>query len=417
MKLETRDEAPPGASDVTPSRTSQRRLVFLVLAVAAALSALLLLARPRSETAPIEISPPLVRVVAVRPEGLRLDVRAEGTVRPRTASELVAEVAGRVVELSPSLVQGGFFAGGEVLIRLDEREARIAVERAEAIVERRASEAELAQRALERRRALSLRGAVSDADVDGFASRERVARAVLREARADQGRARLDLERSVLRAPYAGRVLKRHVDLGQYVQRGTPTASLYAVDWAEVRLPVPDAALADLGLSLAFEAEGDRDPAAPRVELEARVAGRHASWSGAIVRVEGQIDPRTRMVTLVARVANPYGRVVGNNASPPLAAGLFVTAHIAGREVAGVYRLPPGALRGGDRVLLVDDEERLRFRPVSVLRRDRDAVWIEGGLAPADLVCVSFLDLATDGMRVRYVEVPGPAADAPLRVP
>jgi multidrug efflux pump subunit AcrA (membrane-fusion protein) len=191
------------------------------------------------------------------------------------------------------------------------------------------------------------------------------------------------------------------------VARGTALASLYAVDWAEVRLQVPDEALAHLGIPLDFHVSEADVGAAPPVELSAKVAGRDARWRGSIQRTEGQVDPRSRMVTLVARVADPYGRQTPS--AVPLAAGLFVSARIAGRAVEGVYELPGVALRNGERVWVVDSEERLRFRPVELLRRGHDSVVIATGLRPGERVCVSPLEAVTDGMRVRV----NPSASSP----
>ncbi len=395
---ERQREEPP--RELPRRRAHARWIVPLAVIGAAALAGALLMAtRPAVETRRPEILAPLVRVVVAQPKSLRLDVTAEGTVHPRTESDLVAEVAGRVVALSPSMEEGGFFQADDVLIRLDDRDYRVALEKARAQVERAESESAWADRALERRRALAEEGVASASNLDDFENRARIARAELRDKRADLERARLDLERTALRAPYAGRVLEAHIDVGQFVARGTTLASLYAVDWAEVRLQVPDEALAHLGLPLDFHVlEADAD-AAPAVELSAKVAGRAARWRGSIQRAEGQVDPRSRMVTLVARVADPYGRQTP--ADVPLAAGLFVAARITGREAEGVYELPAVALRNGEQLLVVDSEDRLRFRPVEVLRRGDDTVVIAAGLHPGERVCVSPLEAVTDGMRVR----------------
>ncbi len=381
---------------------SPRRWVFplAVLGGAAVVVVLLLATRPEVVVESPEFLPPLVRVLEVEPQRIRLDVEAEGSAEAAVHSELVAEVWGRVLELGPALVEGGFFREGEELLRLDDREYRVAVEKARAAVERSESEALLAERRLERRRQLVEEGVGSRDDLDDGENQAKVARATLRSARADLARAELDLERTRVRAPYDGRVATREVDRGQFVSRGTPLASIYAIARAEVRLPVPDEDLAHLGIPLDFEAS--EAGAGPVVRLRAKVAGSDASWRGAIHRTEGRIDPRTRMVTLVARVEDPFGRAADNTETPPLAPGLFVRAEIEGREVAEAVRLPGGALRAGDQVLVLEGDV-LRFRSVTVLRRERDSVVIGSGLAAGEVVCVSPLEAATDGMRVRRI--------------
>ncbi len=391
-------------SDHARGRGVKRWLLPLaVLAAAVAVVALMFATRPEVELQSPDFLPPLVRVLEVEPRTIRLNVNGEGSVEAAVHSELVAEVSGRVLELGPALEEGGFFEEGDVLLRLDDRDYRVELEKARASVERSESEATLAELRLGRRRQLVDEGVVSRDELDDGESQARVARAVLRGARAELAQAELDLERTTVRAPYDGRVSAHVVDRGQFVSRGTPLASIYAIGRSEVRLPVPDEDLAHLGLPLDFQARGG--VSGPAVELRAKVAGRNARWQGRIDRTEGRIDPRTRMVTLVAQVEDPFGRAPGASDMPPLTPGLFVHAEIQGREVADAIRLPSGALRADGQVLVLEGGV-LRFRSVTVLRRERDTVVIGSGLAAGDVVCVSTLEAATDGMRVRRAPSP-----------
>lgn len=371
---------------------------LLVIGVAALIATVLLLTRPEQTVIEPEILPPLIRTERVNKAPLRLDVRAEGSAWPQTESSLVAEVAGQVIEVSPSLEAGAFFREGDTLLRLDPRDYRVALDKAQALVARRRSEFALARRQLERRQALADRGIASPAALDDDKNRAEVARASLRDAEADLDQAKLGVERSEVRAPYDGRVLKREVDRGQYVATGTAIATIYATRSTEVRLPISDQKLSELGLALDFQ-QSEEQPG-PSVELRAGIVGQDATWSGRIDRVEGEIDARTRMVHLVAVVDDPFSLERARE-GPPLAPGLFVEATIMGREVEAAIRIPSAALRPGNTVLVVDDEERLRIRPVVVLRREREHVVIASGLETGELLCVSPLEAVTDGMRVR----------------
>ena len=154
-----------------------------------------------------------------------------------------------------------------------------------------------------------------------------------------------------MKAPYTGRIRTKSVDVGQFVSRGAPVARVYAVDYAEVRLPIPDAELAYVDLPLAFRGQAG-DAKGPKVTLRAQFAGREHTWQGRIVRTEAEIDPQSRMVQAVARVADPYGQG-GRPGRPPLAVGMFVEAEIEGRWTSSVV-LPRVALRGGDTVYVID---------------------------------------------------------------
>ncbi len=324
-----------------------------------------------------------------------------GTVAPRTESDLVAEVRGRVVEVSPALVAGGFFEAGDVLLRLDGREHDIAVDRARAAVAQRRSDAQLAEADAKRRRALAERGAASPADLEQVEARALGADAALAEARATLAQARLDRERTVLTAPFAGRVRARGVDVGQFVNPGEKLARLFAIDYAEVRLPVSTDDLAILDVPLA----GGEEAAEVPVRLTARVGGVEREWTARLVRSEAEIDERTRMLHVVARVDDPYARKDGGAA--PLPSGLFVKAEITGQPLEDVTVLPAVALRDGDRLYLLDAEDRIQIRSVEVLRRERDEVLIGAGLSPGERVVVSPMRFATEGMQVRLA--PGEA--------
>jgi len=248
------------------------------------------------------------------------------------------------------------------------------------------------------------RGISSQARLDEARAAHANAEASVGEARVAVRRAELDLERTRIRAPFDGRVREKHVDLGQFVNRGSPLARLYSVDVAEVRLPVRDADLAHLDVPAGFNG-GD---AGPPVTLTAVVAGEPRTWQGRIVRSEGARDPRTRMLNLVAAVDDPYvrhragaGDASAASARAPLPIGMFVEATIEGRRVPGVFEVPRTALRRDDRVFVVDESGTLRLRPVEILRADRERVWLRAGLEPGELVVVSPLDLATEGMAVR----------------
>lgn len=241
---------------------------------------------------------------------------------------------------------------------------------------------------------------MSRTTLDDAENAARVAAASLREAEAALEQARRDLERTELRAPYAGRVREKLVDVGQFVERGTPVARLYAVDYAEIRLPIPDEEMAFLDLPLDYRGAAHQG-AGPTVILRADFAGGRHAWEGRIVRTEGEIDPRSRMIHAVARVDDPYGR--GTPGRPPLHVGLFVEAEILGRELPGAVVLPRAALRGDGRILVVDADDRLRGRQVDVVRVDGEQAIIRSGLAAGERVCVSPLETVTDGTKVRTV--------------
>ena len=374
-----------------------------VVAVAGLLAWWLIVHREEPPVRELQPQPRLVRAHAVELKDVELVVESEGTVRPRRRVELVPEVTGSIVWVSPSWVAGGFFSPGEALLRIDASDYETVVVRAKAevaqaqlAVEREAEEAEVAMREW-----IRLGNDAADAP-DLVLRKPQLAEklAGLAAAEASLRQAELDLARTTLRAPpYRGRILEKSVDLGQYVTRGAPVATAYSIDEAEVMLPIADSELAYVDLPLDVARDGDR-LVGPEVEISADFAGREYTWKGHIVRTAGEIDPRTRRVRAIAEIEDPYasGEEIG---SPPLTVGLFVRASIRGRRLTNVAVLPRHALRDGRTVLVIDDRSTLRSREVTVARADAEHVYITEGLSTGELVCVSMLDVIVEGMPVR----------------
>lgn len=371
----------------------KRIIVFPLLIVVLALLAAagLLATSPQLEPeAPAPIAP-TVRVMIAEPESVQLLVHSQGTVEPRTESELIPEVAGRVAWMSPALVSGGVFEADEVLLRIEDEDYEAAVEQARASFAQAEAEAANARFEYQRRLSLQERNLVSQSDIEAADRRLKVAEAAWDGAASGLARAQRDLERTRIAAPFAGMVRSKSVDVGQFLARGTAVATLYATDAVEVRLPLADEQLAFLNLPLGMPVGFETD-SAPVVTLEAVFAGQALSWEGQVVRTEGEIDPRSRMVHVVARV-EPDAR--------PIPIGLFVEATIAGNRVDGIVTLPRAALRDGNRVLVVDADNRLWFREVLPLRFYGDQVLISGGLEAGERICLSPIQTVVEGMTVQ----------------
>jgi len=360
---------------------------------------------PKLQPADVERIVSAVEVVTVTPRPVRLHVHSQGTVSPRTETALIPEVSGRIQWVSPSLVNGGAFEAGEPLVRLEAADYESALARARAALVRADAELEHARFEFERLSSLADRQLVSRSQLENQQRALRVAEAAQLDARAARDQARRDLERTTLTAPFAGLVRDESVDIGQFVSRGSTIATLYASQALEVRLPIADRQLAFLNLG--DGQFGELPPSQqPAVTLSSRYAGRDLRWSGRIVRTEAQIDVASRMVHVVARVDN-------REQSTPLRVGLFVEADIEGLEVDAVVVLPRSALRTGNQVLVVDDEDRLRLRDVELLRLYQDEAYIRAGLAAGERVCISPLQTAIEGVKVKALPPAAGVAPAP----
>ncbi len=381
-------------------------LPLLVLGAAGWLTWWLIASKPEP---PQRKKPPVVtRVEATRLAPSRYDVILEsrGVVRPRTETTLIPEVSGRIVEIGDNFREGSFFEEGELLLQIDPVNYETAIVIAESNVAqaRTALEEEKArsEQALENWKRLGKTGAPGDLVLRKPQLAEMEAR--LAAAGAELERARRDLERTRIRAPYAGRILEQRVDLGQFVSTGTELARLYAIDHVEVRLPLTNRQLAFVNLPELYRgnvAESADTAAAPEVMLRADIGGESATWKGRLIRVEGAIDERTRQLFVVAQVDDPYEWK--EDGGPPLKIGLFTDALIEGRTLDDVFVLPRSAVRAGEEVIVIDGENRIQRRQIQTLWSSRDHIVIpvkDGGLAPGEIVCLTPLAFPADGARV-----------------
>lgn len=374
-------------------------LPLLVLAAGVGAGSVVINSKSEPETA--EAAPLLrsVRTTRAEPESLALAVQSQGTVQPRQQISLVPQVGGLITWVSPQFVNGGSFAAGELLLRIDDSDYRLALRSAEAAVADARQQLETVRAQAEQ--AAADWNLLDRGEPSALALRKPQlagAEARLLSAEAELERARLQLQRTELRAPFAAVLSDKQVDFGQHVSAGTQLGRLLSSEEMEVRLALPERELQRLPLELLEPGAGGI-----AVELLGMGAG-EARWQGRIVRSEGLLDERTRNLTLVASISG--AALVADNGMP-LLPGSFVTARITGRDVDAVIRLPRTALHSARSVFLVDAEGRLRERDVDLLDVTEDYILVAGGIAPGDVISISPLTSSAEGQQVSALEQEG----------
>jgi RND family efflux transporter MFP subunit len=310
-------------------------------------------------------------------------------------------VAGKIVYASPAMVDGGEFRKGDTLLRIDPLDYELAVTLARARVKDAESRLKVAEveaaSAKDEWRLIYKNSKDVGENPPALVAKEpqlAAARARLAADRADLQKAKLNLKRTELKAPFDGRVSEESVDIGQFVSVGRTLAKLFSTRAAEIVIPFDDESLYWFDVPGFTPGSGDGSPA----RVTARIAGRDLSWSGKIMRAEGKLDERTRMVNVVVRVENPYVT------KPPLIAGLFVTVEIRGHTLENAAVVPRAALRENNIVWTVDDNGQLIFRQVEVARLGAHQAILRAGLEDGDRVVTSGLKAVTNGMQVRISE-------------
>jgi RND family efflux transporter MFP subunit len=393
-------------------RIKNKRLVpFLLIALAVLLSVLMTVTRPENIKIEMENRAVIVDVAEAVPQALRIPIQAQGTVSPHRETEIVAEVVGKVISVSPSFYSGGYVAKGDVLLQIDDVEHQASLSRAEASVASAQSnlaqeqgKAEVAKQEFAKIR--NKHRSAASRDLYLRLPQLKQAQAQLLSAQADLRKAQHNLERTVVRAPYDSLIKEKQSDLGSYLSPGSPIVRLFATDFAEVRLAIPQSKLAYLELPQANESGKS---ATTSVDLYTGMSAQQQHWAAKLHRTEGVYDERSRVLFVVARIDDPYAleettaeeTALGETAqSSPLRMGAFVTAVIDGRLLNNLIVLPRKVLRTGDYVWVVDQQNTLRNRKVTTLRTQGDKIYVTGGLQNGDLVCLTPVGNVIEGSAV-----------------
>lgn len=356
--------------------------------------------KPKPEiTAYVPKTPP-VTVQPAELQSVSIPVYSRGGVTPGTEIQLAVEVAGTVQSVSPKLADGAFFKKNDILLVIDDSRYQFELTQAK-------SQYTAAQEGYNRLRdELNIEADPENLPPDIQVPKTRIKRqlkeaaARLAAAKAAVEIARMQIDKTKLRAPFDGRVLRSEIGRGQIVGPGRPVAQVYAVDVAEVRLPLSDRQVGLVDVPQLYEDDVTTKDG-PEVTLQMTYGGDQFYWQGKIVRSEGGIDPLNRLLYIVAKVENPYARDPEQEGRPPLAAGRFLEAQIQGKMHENIVVLPRKVLRYGNEVWVVDEEERLHKRNVTVRHKGKDLVYISEGLQQGELVVLTPLDVAVEGMKVR----------------
>ena len=406
MTQTTYDE-PQVAAQPLKQRSSKRLDIFGMLLRAVLPVALLALGCLAYATFSVELekakSPPAeaqairTKVAELRVRDYPVVIKTNGVVHPHNEVALSAEVSGQVTNISPSFEVGAYFSAGEVLVQLDPRDYITAVAVAQAQQLGAEAALQLATENHERNTKLYTKNGVSEAMLkQTFAAREQ-AQAQLNSAVAAVEQAQRDLERTKIRAPFEGRVRQKTIGVGQTVGAGTPLGVVFAVDFAEVRLPIAGDQLQYLDLpELATDAP---------VEVKLTDAINKTSetvWDAKIVRTEGTLDENSLELFAIARVDDPFGLRSGH---PPLRIGLPVVGAITGKVLEKVIAVPRIAVRQLDQIFLVDKTDlTLMPRTIVPIWSDNDDIIVrDPSIADGQWLATTRIVYAPEGAKVEII--------------
>jgi RND family efflux transporter MFP subunit len=381
---------------ITAKKILYVMLPLLIIVGAIVASGVMVMAKPEPEKKPVTEIARNIRVVTANEGRVSLYVKTQGTVEAKQSINLSPQVSGQVVYVADKFVAGGMFKKGEVILRIDPRDYQYAVTSTEArvmesrqLLIREQAEADIAKTEWEELG----HGAASDLTLRKPQLAD--AQAKVNAAEANLKVAQLNLERTEIRAPFNGLLTTKNVDLGQFISVGTNVGKFFSTDVLEVRLPMSNKDLAQ------FDIAGLRNGTVHLdVTLTGRFADQESKWKAEIVRSEGLVDTKTRIMYVVAQLRGD--QLLSVDRKLPISIGQFVAAEVEGHVYDTVFQLPRAVLRQGNQVLVVDKDNKLRTRKVNVVESNRDYVVISEGLTDGDIICKSQLGVDVDGLLVKY---------------
>lgn len=370
--------------------------VGIVLAISIVIATLLVVFKPQAEKKIIKDEPPLAEFVVAVAESISIPVTSQGSVVASQSIGLVAEVSGKVKIVSAEKFKAGKFNKGDLLLQIDDADYQLALTRSQANVA--SAEQKLARVKVEAEQAkydLQRMGRDESASTDYALKKPHLieAQANLKAAEADFELARLQLQRTRVSAPFDGRVSKKYVDQGQYVVSGSLLADIYSIESVEINLPLSLRQIQLLGIELS---EG-RSAGTIQAKLISEFSGVKYEWPAKFSHLESQLDARSRLIDLVVKVDKPFDQASQLNV-PPLTPGMFVRAVLAGATKEKVFSLPRAALRAANELWIVNQDEQLEKRTVTLYGKDASVIYVKSGVQSGERIIINAIDFPVDKM-------------------
>jgi RND family efflux transporter MFP subunit len=336
---------------------------------------------------------PIVAVSEISVAPMILEVSSYGKVTPKYETELIAQVNGEIVELSEIFVRGGFVKKDRLLARIDPSDyqaalidAQASMATAKAALEKELAQGQVAEREWKK---------ITDTSPTELSLRKPQLAQELARVKAAQAsvlRAERNLERTEIRAPYDAMIDSRNIGLGSFVGVGGKIGHVLATKIAQVRLPIADNQLAFL----------ENQGIGAKVNLLGVFSGKRSKWQAKIVRSEGVVDNQSRMGYLVAELNDPYQLGDRDAKDVPLRFGSYVNAQVVGINIARATMVPRHLVNNG-KVAILDEESKLLYVAIDIVRQQGSDVIVANGLAQGDRLIVSALDYPVDGMKLALI--------------
>ena len=371
---------------------------IIIIAFGLLICILMIILKPATKPDEVKSPDPFVEVEKILPQSINIIIKSQGSVVPHKESQIFPEIIGPVVYVSSKLYEGSSFNKGDILAKIDSKDYELDIKSAEAILA-----AEKTKLSFEEAESNSARkewekiGSGKPGDLTLRIPQLKQAQSGVEAAEANLERLKRNLDKTIIKAPYDGLVRKKNIDIGTVVSPGYLLANIYATDYVEVKLSIPDGDLAFLDIPLDGTEINVTNQA--KVDLIGSFGGENIIWDGKIVRMEAEIDSKSRMAILIARISDPYNL---SKYKIPLRVGQFVEAEIIGKKFNNIYTINRELIRNNNQVIIVSEmDTTLDFRSVNIIRYVDDFALINKGLDYEIPICKTNLDVMYNGMKVQ----------------
>lgn len=368
---------------------------LIIIGISTAIAAVLYMLGQISPDAIQEKDPMDVNVQILTPIDYQIKIKSTGTTTPITQTVLTSEVGGEVIYRSKKFSEGSSVISGEILAKIDDTDLQLQYKNA--LLQLASAEVQFAVQQAEAEIAQEAWDQVGEGIPQELTTKKpqlKQAKAALEVAKAQVQSAEKKLNKTEITAPYTGRIQNINIDLGSTIIPGQPVGSMYTSNEIEVTLSVKDSDLQFLDIPMdGRKLNSDQKSI---VIIKSLYKGEMQEWAGNLERVDGVIDPMTRMIKLIANFKNNFIE----ETKPILPIGLFVEAEISGKQLEDIFMIPNSALTPNDELLFLNQDDALEIRKVSVLTKMKNHILVKEGMKAGERVVISKLSIATNGMLV-----------------
>ena len=368
---------------------------LIIIGISAAIAAVLYMLGQISPDAIQEKDPMDVNVQILTPIDYQIKIKSTGTTTPITQTVLTSEVGGEVIYRSKKFSEGSSVISGEILAKIDDTDLQLQYKNA--LLQLASAEVQFAVQQAEAEIAQEAWDQVGEGIPQELTTKKpqlKQAKAALEVAKAQVQSAEKKLNKTEITAPYTGRIQNINIDLGSTIIPGQPVGSMYTSNEIEVTLSVKDSDLQFLDIPM--DGRKLNPDQKSIVVIKSLYKGEMQEWAGNLERVDGVIDPMTRMIKLIANFKNNFIE----ETKPILPIGLFVEAEINGKQLEDIFMIPNSALTPNDELLFLNQDDALEIRKVSILTKMKNHILVKEGMKAGERVVVSKLSIATNGMLV-----------------